>query len=45
LVIFTILSISVGFSAFSSTLALDGAKIEVRVIKDIRITNVSVDSI
>lgn len=44
LVIFVILSISIGFSFFSSTLSVNGAKVEVRVVKDIRITNVSVDS-
>ena len=43
-VIFAILSISIGFSAFSSTLGIDGAKVEVRIVKNIRITNVNVDS-
>ena len=44
LVLFFVCALTIGFSAFESTLYMDGLALDVRPVKNIRVTNVIVDT-
>ena len=45
MIVLTVLGISIGYSAFSERMLIEGVVADVRVEKDIRITNVSIEAV